>query len=466
VALRTPALRAFVEGSRQAEFGRGGRAGPRGRFGLIAATSVERRTRHPENDVPELAPVETDYDHHSLAFAANPVETATRVRENGLTHSPAHGGFYALGRYEDVYRAALDNKGLISERDFDDPLKLGAQIPPSQPTGGLPFLPSEIDAPRHTAYRRAMQPLFTPKAVEHREARLRHWTTVCIDEVIESGRIDFTTDLTGPVAFIFFCEFLGLPVEEWRRWHEPVHLMMTKAPGSAEFAEGLAGEQRNVEVMKETVRARRAEPREDLISHLAHAKDPDGNPFSDDEVAALSRIVLFGAVDSVGGLIAHSVKYLEDHPEVGPQLVADETLMKSSVEEFLRYFSPGTTIGRTVGKPIELHGHELVPGDRVSFNVLAANRDPEAFDRPDEVVLDRHPNKHLAFGAGVHKCIGLQYARLEARVFLEQILTRLPDFEIQHDEAVPTPTIGLFSGYYNLPATFTPGERLQGDRRP
>jgi cytochrome P450 len=407
----------------------------------------------------------SDFDHHSTAFAARPLEIAAELRTNGLTRSAAHGGFYTLGRYEDVRRAALDSKALISRRDFDDPLALGAQIPPSQ-SAGLPFLPVEVDAPDHTAYRRAMAPWFSPKAAEDREARLRHWTTICLDEVVESGRIDMVTDLTGPVAFLFFCEMLGLPVEEWRRWHEPIHTMATSAPRSPATVQALKDENENAEVMKAMVRARRVEPRDDLVSHLAHATRPDGTPFTDVEVGAMARLVLAGAVDSVGSLVAQSLGYLEQHRDAGARLVEDPELMRSAVEEFLRYFSPGTTIGRTVGRETEIHGQRLVPGDRVSLNVLAANRDPEAFDRPDEVVLDRSPNRHVAFGAGIHKCVGLQYARLEARVFLEQILTRLPDFTLLHDEAVPVTTIGLFSGYWSLPATFTPGARLQDERRP
>jgi cytochrome P450 len=223
----------------------------------------------------------------------------------------------------------------------------------------------------------------------------------------------------------------------------------------------------NQEAMQGIVRQRRAEPQDDLITRLAEAEGPEGELFSVEEVAALARIVLFGAVDSVVSLIAQAAVYLDRRPDERQRLIDDPALIPVAIEEFLRYFSPGTTTARTVRhEPAELSGRRLVPGDRVVLNWLAANHDPDVFDRPDEIVLDRTPNRHLAFGAGIHKCIGLHFGRVEAKILLEQILARFPDFRVVPEELAPIKTIGLFSGYWNVAATFTPGPRQGTDRRP
>lgn len=413
----------------------------------------------------DTAPLtEVEFDHHSPEFAANRFEVCADLRAHGVSYSPAHGGFYVLSRYDDVQKAALDHKAYTNGRDRSDPVKLGVTVPPSE--FGL-MIPEEADPPDHTAYRRAMAPYFTVKAAEAMEHRLLHWTTVCIDEVIETGRMDFVTDLTSPVSFLFFCEMLGLDVAEWRRWYDPIHIMQTNVPGSPAAKQALADEVHNQHALQDIVRERRENPRDDLITRLAEAERPDGERFSAEEVAALARIVLFGAVDSVVSLIAQAGVFLDEHPEERQRLIDEPELIPTAVEEFLRYFTPGTSTMRTVQyHPAEIAGQPLKPGDRVMLNWLAANHDPEAFPEADKLIMDRAPNRHLAFGAGIHKCIGLHFGRVEARILLAQLLQRIPDYRVLRDELVPIKAIGLFSGYWNVPTAFTPGPRLQADRRP
>lgn len=406
-------------------------------------------------DIPQI-----DYDHHSPEFAGDRHRIVADLRKNGLSYSRAHDGFYALARYEDVRAAGRDAKSFSSERDHDDPRKLGVQIPPSAPVG-LPIIPAEADAPMHTSYRRALAPFFTNKSVDTWEPRLRHWTTVCIDEVIETGRIDVVEDLTGPVAFLFFFEMLGLPVGDWARWREPIHTIQTNPPQSEAWIAAHAANDRNNEDLIALVEERRREPWEDLISHLGRATGPHGELFSVREVAALALLVLFGAVDSVGSLVSQSLRYLAENPEDRRMLLDEPELLPVAIEEFLRYFSPGSTMGRTVARETVLHGHTLFPGDRLQLSLIGANRDSEVFDDPDRLILDRSPNLHLAFGSGVHKCIGLQFARLEGRVFIEQVLARLPGYTVIEAEVVPMRTVGLFSGYWNMPLRFAPGARIQ-----
>jgi cytochrome P450 len=411
----------------------------------------------------ETKPDLVDFDHHSLAFAADPFGTAAKLREVRHVRSEEHGGFVVAARYEDVHRTALDAATYTNGRDTEDPIKLGVQLPPSEAAGNIP---EESDAPYHTAYRRAMAPYFTTRAAKASEARLQHWTDVCLDEVVEKGTFDVVTEMTGPIAFLFFCEMLGLPVEEWRRWYEPLHELQTTTPNTPEQRAAIDAERENGAVMEQYVRDRREQPQDDLISRLAEARGPDGELFTVAEVAAMSRIIILGAVDSVGSLVSQAVNYLADHPDEADRMVAEPEYMDSAIEEFLRYFSPGVTTMRTVGLPTTFGPHPLAPGARMMIMWLAANHDPEVFEDPDELVLDRAPNKHVAFGAGVHKCIGLHYARMEARVFLKELLTRMRGYEVVPEGTEPLKTIGLFTGFHTLQIRFTPGERVQDDRMP
>lgn len=411
------------------------------------------------------APVEDDYDHNSRAFAQDRLAISARLRENGITYAPSHGGFYVLARYDDVRRAGQDHRLFLSGRDQPDLPRTGNMIP-SPPRTAIATIPPETDPPLHGRYRGAMAPLFTTRAAKASVERLRHWTTVCIDEVIESGRVDVVADIAAPLSFLFFFEQLGLPVQEWELWRAPLHVIQTYAYDTPEMRQALIDDQRNVAALEALTEERRAKPREDMISHLAAATDEHGELLPIAEAAALARIVLLGSVDSQASLLSQSLVHLEDHPQDLRRLLDDPSLIPTANEEFIRYFTPGTHSPRTVSGETEIHGQALTRGDRVSLHWLAANHDPDQFPDADRVVIDRSPNPHLAFGTGVHTCIGLHIARTEANVVLEEVLARMPDYRIDREAAVEIPTIGLFSGYWSLPATFTPGARLQEGRLP
>lgn len=408
-----------------------------------------------------------DFDHHSPEFAQDPRKDLATLRANGITYSPHHGGFYVLARYEDVRKAALDPRTLTQGRahgaDEDDPLLLGEGIP-SIPLA-MSVIPSESDPPDHTLYRKALAPYFTAKAVEHARERLLHWTTVCLDERIESGRIDFLADLTAPVMFVFFYEMLGLPVDEWRRWQEPVHVLMTRSPDDPEVAEAVAKYTQNRHELEALADERRRDPREDMISKLA-TSEVRGRPLTDNEVARLALNVMLGAVDSVASLASQALHHLSREPQDRERLANDPELYARAVEEFLRVVTPNHGIGRTVGRETEILGQRLKPGDRVLLSWMAANTDPDVFEEPERVILDRSPNPHLAFGAGIHKCVGLQYARAATAIFLQQVIERMPDYEVIEDEVVPLRSIAMLNGYASIPARFTPGERRQDQRLP
>jgi cytochrome P450 len=167
--------------------------------------------------------------------------------------------------------------------------------------------------------------------------------------------------------------------------------------------------------------------------------------------------VTVGGLNTTAALTSLSLHHLATHPEDRQLLIDHPELHGSATEEFLRYFSIQRSNTRTVTQDIELAGQRLCRGDRLLINRLSANRDEKVFDRPDEVVLDRDENPHLAFGLGPHRCIGSNVARLMFRVMLSEVLTRIPDFEIDEKRVVPYDGSPSIAGILELPATFTPG---------
>jgi cytochrome P450 len=170
--------------------------------------------------------------------------------------------------------------------------------------------------------------------------------------------------------------------------------------------------------------------------------------------------ILGGGFDTTMGLVCHALAWLSDHPNERQRLIDDPSLIPAAGEEFLRYFSPIQSLSRTVGEDTELCGQSLSFGDRVLLSFAGANRDPEAYDHPDEMILARFPNRHVAFGLGTHRCIGSNFARMEVTAMLQGVLERIPDYTVITTEAERYETIGNLNGFTRMPASFTPGSRL------
>ena len=184
----------------------------------------------------------------------------------------------------------------------------------------------------------------------------------------------------------------------------------------------------------EQLEHRRRDPGDDLLSELLHT-EVDGKPVDDGIVLGMAALVLIAGVDTTWSAIGSSLWHLASHAEDRRRLVAEPELMPTAVEELLRAYSP-VTMAREVTEDIEYAGCPMKAGDKVLMNFPAANRDPEAFDHPDEVVLDRAHNRHVAFGSGIHRCAGSNLARMELTVALEEWLARIPDFSLAAGEEI------------------------------
>ena len=207
--------------------------------------------------------------------------------------------------------------------------------------------------------------------------------------------------------------------------------------------------------LAEAIAERRTNPQEDLITFLVDA-DLDGKRLSDGEVLEIVSLVLQGGVDTTTSLMANALLYLHQDRDARKRLIEQPELRRLACEEFLRFVTPIQTLARTVTTATELGGCQLQKGDRVLIAWAGANRDEKVFERPDDVILDRYPNRHLAFGVGIHRCIGSNLARAQFLAVLDAVLARLPDYDVIEEEVRRYPAIGMIHRHDHPPGHVHP----------
>jgi cytochrome P450 len=309
----------------------------------------------------------------------------------------------------------------------------------------------EMDPPDALKYRRIITDWMSATAVEQYEPRMRELIIEEIERALAMGDFDVVEDLGNPIPAKVTMEFMGFPLDEWELFSYPIHEQTYIVQGSPEFAPVAEAIGKAQERAFQLVAERRENPTGDLFSRLL-AAEVDGEPISDQMIVGIAWLLMGGGFDTSTGVFAYVMRYLSENPEERRRLIEQPELMDSAVEEFIRYFSPSTTMARTVIEPAVVGDKEFEPGDRLLLCWGAANHDPDVFENPDDMVLDRSPNPHIAFGDGVHKCVGAKFARTELRIFLEELLTRMPNFEVKADEAVLWPSLGLVNGFSRMPA--------------
>lgn len=396
------------------------------------------------------------FDHNSEEHSADPVGSYRAVRESApVAWSEAHGGYWVLSDYKSVFEAARDDATFSSARTSDGGEGLSVVIPKTPMHFHIPI---EVDPPEFRKWRKLINPITAPAAVERMQLMVERYVTWFIDLIIESGECDMATVIGVPS--IVTVDWLGLDVADWQRYASAHHAVLAAVPGTATY-------QRAVEVdlpylegrTRAIIAARRAEPTDDVISYLVQ-QQVDGRAVTDDEVYSIVDLLLAGGVGTTASLVSNTVVWLYQNQNVRAELIEDPTLLDKAIEEFLRFFSPTQALARTVAEDNEILGCPMAKGDRVLLAWSSANRDPEQFENPDEVDIRRWPNRHTAFGLGVHRCAGSNLGRAMAKELLSQILNRMGDYVVDLDALEPYPHQGTNTGWQRIPATFTPGPRL------
>jgi cytochrome P450 len=402
-----------------------------------------------------------DFDHHGEAYAADPFGALARLRARGrMFFSDRHGGYWITTRYDDVVAVAKDDATYSSKHC---PAKAGASgqgpyagiVHPGSPVGAS-FI--EMDPPESLAYRRLLSSWFSRRSIEQLRPGFRQISAALLDVRIEEGSIDLVMDFANPVPTIAVLWWLGLPADDWRSYAEAMHATAHIKPGSeanARIGELFA----HIRVMlRSAIEARRRSHHGDLLSDLVRF-EPAGKPLADEDLLGLLNLIISGAVDTTTSLMACILYYLGDHPGLRSRLAGHPETWATAIEEFLRYFSPNQAMARTVTRDVELGGQRLRENDRILVFWAAANHDPAAFDHPEEIRLDRAPNRHVSFGIGTHFCIGSHFARIEVAAMLEEVFRLIPDYEIDKERTDRYQTLGINNGFVRMPARFTPGKK-------
>ncbi|WFE60104.1 cytochrome P450 [Micromonospora sp. WMMD712] len=294
-----------------------------------------------------------------------------------------------------------------------------------------------IDPPRHAPLRKLVSQAFTPRRIAQLELRIGEITADVLDQVRDQDRIDIASDLAYPLPVTVIAELLGIPTKDHEKFREWVDIILSNEgleypnlPDDFTETVGPAIEEWS-EFLYAQIAQKRAEPKDDLISGLC-AAEVDGRKLTDEEVVNIVALLLTAGHISSATLLSNLFLVLEEHPQAQAAVRADRSLVPGVIEETLRYRSPFNCIFRILNEDTDIFGHPMRKGQMVIAWIASANRDTEVFTDPDAFDIRRESNKHLAFGHGIHHCLGAFLARLEAKVFLNQTLDQFTEFRIDH----------------------------------
>jgi cytochrome P450 len=323
---------------------------------------------------------------------------------------------------------------------------------------------SEKEGPTHVALRRLLNPFMLPPAVAAHRPFAEQCATWLLDQKIADGHMDMVTDFTNPLPAILTMKMMGLPCESWPHYAEVFHAVNVFSADTEEFARSMAlMDDMNTELLK-LADVRRHDPKEDIISKLAAMEIEDGRQLTDQELLGAFRNLIAGGLDTTTSLTSLSLLHLDAHHDLRQRLIDEPDLLTPATEEFLRFTSVNEFLSRTVTKDVELGGQKLHRGDYLVLSWLSANFDEKVFERPDEVILDRSPNPHMAFGVGPHRCIGMHIARSLFEVMVREVLARIPDYVVDRGATDFYSGNPELAGVVAMPVTFTPGKPVGVER--
>lgn len=383
-----------------------------------------------------------DFDHTDPRWTENPFPIWDELRDKcPVAHTERFLGVYLPTTYDAVKQISYDTQNFSSRR---------VVVRTVRPEPPLPSPPITSDPPIHKPMKQLLLPPFTPDAVKKLEPDVRAICNTLIDGFITEGKCDAAAQYTKFIPTRTIAHMLGIPVEDSDKFilwikqileigiHDDAVLMQGIKDMSAYFAA--------------QIEQRKTQPSDDLITTLMNARDKDGQPLSDAYVLGALRLLLIAGIDTTWSAIGSSLWHLAKTPADRARLVKEPALIPTAIEEFLRAYSP-VTMAREVMGETNVSGCPIKPGNMVLLSFPAANRDPAVFPDADKVVIDRQENRHVAFGLGIHRCIGSNLARMNMQIAIEEWLKRIPEFSLDPDGQT-TWSEGTVRGPRALPLVF------------
>ncbi|MFD8411470.1 cytochrome P450 [Streptomyces sp. NPDC059650] len=392
------------------------------------------------------------------AFVADPFPLYRQLREEGpVRRAVIAGGLEAwiVTRYEDGLAALSDSRLSSDVRDAADQ-RLLQQLPETERDSMLSNM-LRSDPPDHTRLRRLVSKAFTARRVAAMEPRIQALTDRLLDAVVPAGRADLVADFALPLPVAVISELLGVPVDDRHDFQHWTDRMLTRGAEPVDPAVVNEAWQHMRAYVTGLIRDARARPGDDLLSGLIAARDEE-QQLTEDELIAMVFLLLAAGYITTVNLIGGGIAMLLAHPDQLELLRSDPELLPGAVEEFLRYdgpVSPG--IARFAREDVEIAGVVIPGGATVLIASAIADRDPGRFADPDRLDITRQDNAHLAFGHGVHYCLGAPLARLEGRIAIGTALRRLPGLALAVAPQEVHWRPGGLRGPMSLPVTFTPG---------
>jgi len=377
-----------------------------------------------------------EFDPYAEENTIDPYPAYAWMRKNDPVHHNEKLDVWFLTKYEDVL-AALKDPGTFSSARY-----LFLNQNPDDIVRNM----QSVDPPRHDGLRQMARDAFTSRRVAALEPFMRGIVRELAGRFEGREEVDLSNELCWPYPATVIFEMLGVPEADRAPFHGWAHDMAEHG----NVGIGLEATRAVSRYFDELVAERIARPREDLISALIAARSEDGQKMTPEQLSGACYLVMTAGHETTTHLLGNALAILAERPELWAWLRERPERIPVAVEEFLRVVSPAQGLSRTATRDVELRGKTIPEGSAVHILFSSANRDEEVFERADELDLDRSPNRHLAFGFGVHFCLGAKLARLEARVALEELLALLPAFELACDR-VPRTRSPLIRGLAALP---------------
>ncbi len=385
------------------------------------------------------------YDPYNVEIDADPYPVYRRLREEAPLYYNEEHDFYAVSRFDDVERGLVDRETFISSRGaIIEFIKANIEVP----SGVIIF----EDPPTHTMHRGLMSRVFTPRKMNALEGKVREYCARALDPLVGKRGFDFVRDLGAQMPMRVIGMLLGVPESDQEAVRDRADANLRTKPGepmryaSEGFASG--------EHFGEYIDWRAEHPSDDLMTELMHAEFEDESGavrrLTREEVLTYVTVIAGAGNETTNRLIGWTGKILGDHPDQRRALAQDPALIPNAIEEILRYESPAPHVARYVSRDVEVQGRTVPQGSILLFLIGSGNRDDRRFADGDRFDIRRKIDHHLAFGYGIHFCLGAALARLEGRVALEEVLARFPDWEVDTDNAKLAST-STVRGFETLP---------------